>query len=108
MDFSKIVFPCILYNVFGIYCPGCGGTRSIIFLLQGKIIESFLAYPATLIVVVGVSIFVIKYILSLLLQKVKKPKLRISYLFIVLGVIVVNWIIRNILLIRYGITIIGQ
>lgn len=108
MDLSKLGFPCILYTLFGLYCPGCGGTRSIIFLLQGRIVESFLAYPATIIVVIVVITFAIKYILSLFLTKVNKPKIRISFLFVILGVIVINWIVRNILLIGYGIKIIGQ
>lgn len=29
--------PCLIYNLFGIYCPGCGMTRSAEALLRGDI-----------------------------------------------------------------------
>ena len=39
------VFPCFFYHVLGIYCPGCGGTRAIGALLQGKPLLSFWYHP---------------------------------------------------------------
>lgn len=33
--------PCILRTSIGLYCPGCGATRSFNFLLQGNILKVF-------------------------------------------------------------------
>ena len=37
---------CQLLRIFGIYCPGCGGTRAFRYLLQGKILTSIYWHPA--------------------------------------------------------------
>ena len=46
---------CPIFHVTGWYCPGCGGTRAVVHLLQGRPIESLqsnaLLIPATLVAV---------------------------------------------------------
>lgn len=37
---------CFYKNIFGVDCPGCGMQRSLIELLKGNFVESFLLYPA--------------------------------------------------------------
>lgn len=44
--------PCLIKSVFHTDCPGCGFQRSFIALLDGKIYQSFLFYPALLPMVV--------------------------------------------------------
>src|ERR1700748_2436065 len=35
------VYPqCLLYNLTGIYCAGCGATRALYALLHGRVIEA--------------------------------------------------------------------
>ena len=44
--FSKgLVGDCVFLNTVGIYCPGCGGSRSLNALINLKIIRSFIYYP---------------------------------------------------------------
>lgn len=39
-------FPgCLFKEVTGYDCPGCGGTRAVVALLQGHILESFCYHP---------------------------------------------------------------
>ena len=39
------MLPCMSKQLMGMDCPGCGIQRSISFLLQGNIVDSFLMYP---------------------------------------------------------------
>ena len=39
------MLPCMSKQLMGMDCPGCGIQRSISFLLQGHIEDSFLMYP---------------------------------------------------------------
>ncbi|MFT6096446.1 MAG: hypothetical protein ACJAXY_002583 [Nonlabens sp.] len=39
------MLPCMSKQLIGMDCPGCGIQRSISFLLEGNIFESFLLYP---------------------------------------------------------------
>lgn len=40
--------PCLFKAIFGVICPGCGFQRSILYLLQGRVIDSFYSWPALL------------------------------------------------------------
>ncbi len=47
---------CFVREVFGFYCPGCGGSRSLLALLRFQIGKSFAYYPAlpyTVLVILG-------------------------------------------------------
>ncbi|QJP33131.1 DUF2752 domain-containing protein [Nonlabens sp. Ci31] len=39
------MLPCMSKQLTGMDCPGCGIQRSISFLLQGHLTDSFLMYP---------------------------------------------------------------
>lgn len=46
--------PCMLWFLTGLYCPGCGGTRSIRALLQGDLLLSLRCNPAVpLLILLG-------------------------------------------------------
>ena len=36
---------CIIYRTAGIWCPACGGTRAVLALLRGELMQSFLYHP---------------------------------------------------------------
>lgn len=38
LDFNFELYDCLVYKYIGIYCPGCGMTRSVIALLHGDIL----------------------------------------------------------------------
>ena len=40
------LFDCVFHRLFGIYCPGCGGSRSVANLLRLQFGKSFWYYPA--------------------------------------------------------------
>lgn len=48
---SGQLLPCMLYTLTGIPCPGCGGTRAVDYLFQGRILDSLLAHPLVIYMV---------------------------------------------------------
>ena len=104
--FALLRFPCIFHEITGLYCPGCGGTRAVKALLGGHIITSFVYNP---IVLYGTVMYVwfmgSQFLERLTKGKVKGLKYRHLYLWLALVIVIVNCVVRNILLVRYGITL---
>lgn len=42
---GRLIPPCMFYYLWGIYCPGCGGTRAVGYLLHGQILKSLYYHP---------------------------------------------------------------
>ncbi len=97
-DFLKLVPPCGFRFVTGYYCPGCGGTRAVRALLQGRLVESFLYHPFVLYCAVIAGVFMISNTIQLLTKNKWKIglKYRHGYLYGGVVVIIVNWILQNI------------
>lgn len=107
--FADCMPPCIFRKLTGLYCPGCGGTRAVRFLLQGKFLKSFLYHPA-----VPYTVFLSGwYLVSHTAEMVSKGKLPIGmryrdvYLYGALGLILINWIAKNLFLLLGGIDLLN-
>ena len=90
---------CVLWQAFGIYCPGCGGTRAFRAMFRGDILHALYYHPAA---VYGVGLYV-SYLISQSIMRISKGripgiKFRPVYLYIMLGLIVLNFIMKNVLL----------
>ncbi len=104
--FARFRFPCMFHEITGLYCPGCGGTRAVKALFGGHIIESFLYNPIVLYGAVMYIWFMGSQLLERLTrEKVKGLKYRHLYLWLALVIVVVNCLVRNVLLIKYGISL---
>lgn len=89
--------PCVIHEVTGFYCPGCGITRMIFALFTGHIKEAFM-YNQLLFIMLPFLIFYFAYELYLYITaKEDKILIRIpKYVYIILLVIVLAWgVIRN-------------
>ncbi len=101
-------YTCIFQKLFNIYCPGCGGTRSLGYLFSFDLKESFIYYPP-----IFVGIFLILWVEILLLISFKKSSFEpikkhkyFEFLLIPISIIL-TFLVRNILL-YYGIDVIGD
>ncbi len=96
---------CTLYRLTGIYCPGCGGTRSTIYLLTGHPIRSFIYHP----VVFYAGAVGGWFMLSQTIERISRHRFKIglkyrdSYLWIALILAIVNFILKNVFLFAFDI-----
>lgn len=103
----QILPPCLFHRLTGLYCPGCGGTRSIYALLTGQLLQSFYYHPIVLYTVVCF----LWHFAKEALKKASKGKYRLYMpppellLKIAAVVVAVNWLLRNLLLIVWGIAL---
>ena len=100
---------CFVKHNFLIYCPGCGGSRSLVYLLEFDFLKSFLYYPAlplsaAIIVYVDILTVIAFFKNSILPLKRIKPEI----LLLIPAVIFATFIIRNVLLIGFGIDTLGD
>lgn len=106
--FFKVFLPnseCIFYRMLGLYCPGCGGTRAVHALLKGHFLESLryhIAVPFTAILYVY---YMGSNAIHFFFRKIKAMRFRELYLWMVLILVVANFLIRNVLLLFFQITI---
>ncbi len=98
--------PCALYRITGIYCPGCGGTRAVEALLHGHPLLSLWLHPLVLYTLVIFGGFMLTQTLARLrLGHIRGWKFHNWYLWGALGILTVNWLLKNILLVRFGIAL---
>ncbi len=99
------LLPCIFHSVTGYYCPGCGGTRSSFYLLHGHFIRSFLYHPF----VIYVAVLGLWFMLSQSIERISRHRIRIGmkyrdiYLWIAIVIVAVNFIVKNLFLLVWGI-----
>ena len=101
-------YTCIFQKIFNIYCPGCGGTRSVGYLLSFDFKNAFLFYPP-----IFVGIFLVLYFDVLLMISFKKSTLSLigkfnffEFILIPLSIIL-TFIVRNLCL-YFGFDFIGD
>lgn len=96
--------PCLFRLVTGLYCPGCGGTRAVKAFLRGNLLLSFQYHP---LIVYMAAVAVLQVGSFLLAKAAKNPRIYLGhimgFLYGGIGVILVNWIVKNLLLTVWGI-----
>jgi len=100
------IFSCAIYDHFGIYCPGCGCTRAYNELLHLNIGKSIYYNPT----VFYAATITVSFILTQTIDRIFKFKKHIMpytnvYLYIGIAIFILNWIIRNIMLLGFNISL---
>lgn len=97
--------PCFFDAAFGIYCPGCGGTRALKALFHGRGLEAVWYHPLIpYTAAVGGGFMVTQGLERLGVRRVKGWKYHSWYLYVGIGLIVLNFIGKNMLRLIWGIT----
>lgn len=99
-----IHMPCMFQTVTGLYCPGCGGTRAVRYLLTGQIGKSLQYHPLVFYTAVVVLVEAGSAVIA---RKTGKPERYLGHekllLYLGVGIILLNWIVKNYLLVAKGI-----
>ena len=111
IDLIKTVFSaeCGFRVRYGIYCPGCGGTRALIALLEGDLVQSLRYNPITVLFLLDV------FLMTLFgnIRKATKGKYafirfrlfcNVGFLIFIIG----YFLVRNYLWVIHGIDILGD
>ena len=93
-------YPCLMHGLTGYYCPGCGGTRSVMFLLTGHPLMSFVYHPLVLYAVAVAMYIFVRHIVDLVRHRgLRQRYLTTRMLWVALIIVLVNFVIKNLALI---------
>lgn len=100
-------YGCTLAKYAGLYCPGCGGTRSVFALLSLKPIEAFLSFPPIAVILLACVFWEVKALLRFKTGDAKHTeKMGRALLWIVVAVLL--WFIIHNVLLLFGYDYLGD
>ena len=95
-----IKYRCIIHELFGIYCPGCGGTRMLISFIQLDFYQAFRWNPLLFILlIIGIIYLIVNIIIYIRKKEIIVPTFKFWIFIIVL--LVLYMIMRNIDMFSY-------
>ncbi|MBQ8085454.1 MAG: DUF2752 domain-containing protein [Lachnospiraceae bacterium] len=101
-------FPCTFLYTTHMYCPGCGGTRALLWLFKGRVIKSICYNPAVFLGVILILYYEVTVLLTIISKKDKKFYTKsIVPVIIYVSIVLVFAVIRDILLVGFGIDMLG-
>lgn len=99
-----IHMPCVFQLITGLYCPGCGGTRALKYLLTGHLVKSFCYHP---FVLYGAVILVL-WLGELWIAKKTGKSIdgllhKQAVIYVGVAILLMNWMFKNYMLVVKGI-----
>lgn len=105
MKLSWFQVPCWVHERTGMYCPGCGGTRAALALLRGQPLKSFCFHPVVPYTGIVFLTFTVRGVLTLCTKgKIPFMKFHTWYIYVGIAITLVQFLIKNAVLLLYGYT----
>ena len=99
-------YTCVVYRLFGIYCPGCGGTRAVSALLGGHPLLAAWYHPLVAYTIVIFGGFMLSQTLARLhIGRIRGWRFHEWHLYGAVAIMIGNFILKNILLLGFHITL---
>lgn len=100
---GRIPDACLCKRFLHLYCPGCGGTRAATALLHGQVGQSLL-YNPTVLALAGTVLYYDAYAVYAFVKGDARLFRRAKgwVLIALAGVVILQWVARNILLVAAG------
>ncbi|MBO7304537.1 MAG: DUF2752 domain-containing protein [Clostridia bacterium] len=100
---------CITQEKFGIYCPGCGGSRSLNAFMHLDFYKSLFYYPAIPVAAILVLTYDVQLVITLIKKDTSYTEERKFYSFILIPIVIIlTFVIRNVLLFVFKIDTLGD
>ncbi|MBQ7336920.1 MAG: DUF2752 domain-containing protein [Clostridia bacterium] len=99
---------CPMHDWVHLYCPGCGGTRAMVALFRGQIVHSLLCNPLSAYIVAGFAVFDVRAAVALVRREERVFHFSIPYFWVMLAIAVLNFVLRNVLLVSIGLDYLGD
>lgn len=98
---------CVWEKMFGVYCPGCGGTRAVMALFKGHLLLSLWYHPLVLYAAVIFGAFMVSQAFSKLTKGRFASGLKFHnwYLYGAIGIVIGNCVVKNVLRAVWNITL---
>ncbi|MDF2513460.1 MAG: hypothetical protein K0S04_3326 [Herbinix sp.] len=98
-NFLALVLPllpsCYFYNLFHLYCPSCGNTRSVISLLHGEVLSSLRFNIVPILLTVLLLLSYIEFVTYSFGKQVRLLPRKLSFYLILIACLILYWIVRN-------------
>lgn len=107
--YTNVALPeiCVLRTATGLYCPGCGGTRAFRMLFHGDIIQSIIYHPFVMYAfLIFIAFYISQTVRYISLNRLRGFHMKTCYVVIGAAIIIINWILKNVLLICFHIQLI--
>ena len=88
--------PCPLYTWTGLYCPGCGGTRSLHALLHGDLAQSLQQNPFVVVALCAAAILALRALQARRHGSARRPRPPLRLLVLLPTVMIAFGVLRNI------------
>jgi len=101
--FLKGTSACAFKSVTGLPCPGCGGTRAVVFFFRGQFGRSFIYNPTIWYCFLAYAFFMGLFFYRLHIKKniIDKPLHPTYYAYGLVCVIIIQWVIKLIYIFLY-------
>ena len=99
---------CLAHDIFGIYCPFCGGSRALISLLHLDLLAALRFNAAFLISLPIVLFFDLRALARILQNRLDRPLFPKWSISLVIALFILQFVLRNLLLFGFGIDFTGD